>query len=70
MVHNFGNIQILFLLYLTTNSYFSLFIEHNPNHHSLIHAMILLSLPYIISILFIDMRFLQLLITTTSAVVV
>ncbi|EJW76573.1 hypothetical protein WUBG_12515 [Wuchereria bancrofti] len=69
IVHNFGNIQVLFLLYLATDSYFSLFIEYNPNHQSLIIAMIPLSLPYIISILFIDMRFLQLLTTTTSIIV-
>uniref|UniRef100_A0A8R1TR97 G-protein coupled receptors family 1 profile domain-containing protein n=1 Tax=Onchocerca volvulus TaxID=6282 RepID=A0A8R1TR97_ONCVO len=70
MVHNFGNIQVLFLLYLASDSYFSLFIKYNPNHHSFILAMILLSLPYIISIIFIDMRFLQLFIITTSAIVV
>ncbi|VDN90782.1 unnamed protein product [Brugia pahangi] len=62
IVHNFGNIQALFLLFLATDSYFSLFIEYNPNHQSLIIVTILLSLPYIISILLIDMRFLHLLI--------
>ncbi|KAM3728941.1 Mpv17-like protein [Dirofilaria immitis] len=70
IVHNFGNIQSLFLLYLAADSYFSLFMDHNPNHHSLILAILLLSFPYIISILIIDMRFLQLFITTASAIVV
>ncbi|VDO44171.1 unnamed protein product [Brugia timori] len=69
IVHNFGNIQALFLLYLATDSYFSLFIEYNPNYQSLIIVTILLSLPYIISILFIDMRFLQLLTTTTTSII-
>lgn len=60
---------MLFIFYLTIDLYFSLFIENDPNNSALLSAILLLS-PYIISILFIDIRFLQLLITTTSAIVV
>lgn len=70
IVQNFGNIQILFVLFICADRYYSLFFDHEPNYQSVISATIHLSLPYILSIIFLDVRLLQLYLTATVIIII